>query len=589
MRKWSALTDNYSDMPLDPTGRYKGNNFDPNYAAKRKAKQQLDQRHGKVDNDHRSRDFGYDSQRERDGRGWQGPSSLDYSDHGPQQNSNNFTPQRGTHWTSSGDRPSSQGYRYNDYSTPRQELSPRQNLFTHSFNNYSRPTARISTPPLVSVQTDLRDVSASSRDQNSKAAFQGLTHIPANGDSAPCAPLDTSVGLGGEFSSLEKLKLFKAQVEASRVVGSADASSTAVTRVAESFLQRENSNHANDAEEGEVEDSNSAHANVKAQALKAKLKALQQKRAGPHAAPVTSIDPTAAPAPEPGAKQSTPAVSNKNKAVDTASIIATDQAKSASEPSDIAAKERESSQRSSVQQLSQSNRQAQSYADSGPARDHTRRRSMSPRGRAASPVRYNSRPKEQLERRFSVPNDHFADQPSYSGLRTRRNDMTRYDRPLPSRETSTVRPTRATGPPATPTSVSSTSINLVVKTLEVIKAQVEQLEILIQPMLNAQVDSENSQNPARGPPQSPVKEPALLPGSSFSHQRRPSYDSYELTAPSAYHKRKLSYEDDGDGGYYRSTPTRGGFKRVRGGWGRGGKTYNHKDSRDPRDARDTRN
>lgn len=511
-------------MPHDPTGRYKGNNFDPNYAAKKKAKmeqQQPYQQRYRTDNyDQRPRDNGYNSRYERDGRGWQGPTSLDYGDV-------HNTPHRDPQWDNRGDRGygSSQDYRPSNYSTPR---NPVPN------NNYSTPRSsgpnmtRIKTPPGPDMGATLKDLS-------------NLVGIepPATSTSAGA---NTTTG-PGELSSLEKLKLFKAQVEASRAARSTDASSTAITQVAESFLQRENSTLA--GEDGEVAEPKSKPTNDKAQALKAKLKALKQQKGDKGPRPSSNSNE--------GHPKSTSTGLDVNKN--------TDSRQGPSESSTQAAENGAATVQATQQSITKPgsrvmSRPVQSYADA--ARDYPRRRSASPGGRAASPARYPSRTKEPLERRANQFDDRYADQPpEYLGPRNRRDDVARYDRPPNS---STPRQTRA------PT-VSSTSINLVVKTLEVIKAQVEQLEVLIQPILDAQTGGESSQSASH----SSAKEMPPPPAPSYSHQRRSSYDSYEHTA---YKRRPSSYDDD-DGGYHRSTPTRGGYKKSRGGagGGRGGKTY----------------
>lgn len=505
-------------MPHDPSGRYKGNNFDPNYAAKKKAKmeqQQPYQQRYRTDNyDQRPRDNGYNSRYERDGRGWQGPTSLDYGDV-------HNTPRRDTQWDNRGDRGyASQEYRH---STPR---NPVPN------NNYSTP--RSSGPNMTRIKTP--------PGPDMGATLKGLSNLVGIEPTATSTSAGASTTTGpGELSSLEKLKLFKAQVEASRAARSTDASSTAITQVAESFLQRENSTLA--GEDGEAAEPKSKPANDKAQALKAKLKALKQQKGekGPRPSSNEGIPSTEPDVNPDGPKSSTQAAANG-----AATVEATQQ--SITEPDSRAM-----------------SRPVQSYADA--ARDYPRRRSASPKARAASPSRYPSRTKEPLERRANQFDDRYADQPpEYLGPRNRRDDVARYDRPS---TISTLRQTR------TPT-VSSTSINLVVKTLEVIKAQVEQLEVLIQPILDAQAGGESSHSAPsqRAPPLSSPKEMPPPPAPSYSHQRRSSYDFHEQAGQSSY-KRRPSYYDDDEGSYHRSTPTRGGYKKSRGGagGGRGGKTY----------------
>lgn len=545
---------------LDPTGRYKGNNFDPNYAAKRKAKmeqqQHNPQRYGKDNYDQRNRDNGYNSRYERDGRGWQGPASLDYGDSG--QYTNNYTPRRDNQWENHGDRGygPSRDYRPNNYSTPRHG-APKSFSPTSAQPRSSTGATRINTPPLAPF--------SKSRDMD--AALKNLIEpptLPANGKTG--TPMGAQGGPGGELSSLEKLKLFKAQVEASRAARSADASSPGVAQVAESFLQRENSNQNPGAEDGEVAEPKSTQANDKAKALKAKLKALKQQKgaSGKETGPSSNTNGAQAPTASTGTDL------NKNQGAPP--VTAPTPSTADQHPQDVTATPR-AAPPSSAESSRAMARPPQSYADA--ARDYNRRRSASPRGRAASPARYPSRTKEPVERRNNLSEDRYADQPpEYSAPRARRDDVARYERSA-NRDNFTPRQTRAIMAPSTPMPVSSTSINLVVKTLEVIKAQVEQLEVLIQPILDAQAGESIPSVPLQArPPQSPAKDMPPPPAPTYSHQRRSS-DSYEQNGQSSYAKRRSSYYDDDDGGYYRSTPTRGGYKKSRGaaGGGRGGKPY----------------
>lgn len=490
-------------MSFDPTGRYKGNNFDPNYAAKRKAKmeqqQQYPQRFRKDNYDQRPRDNGYNSRNERDGRGWQGPSSLDYGDSGTNSYS---TPRRDTQWDNHGNRAPASSHRPHNTTS-----SGPQNPTRQQKSPASATPRTLGDTHIDSCSTDKRGLDAALKDLNDLVGLEPAA-LAANGTAGAGAATGP-----GELSSLEKLKLFKAQVEASRAARSTDASSTAITQVAESFLQRETSSNGAEPK--------TTPTNDKAQALKAKLKALKQQKGG--------------------------------SVKDNSQSKGQESASKAQAPSPQVAVAQ-----STTQSVAESGRPTtQSYADV--ARDHPRRRSASPRGRAASPTRYS-----RTEAPYRRANKEYADQPpEYSGPRNRRDEVVRYDRS----NTETPRPTRATVIPHTPMPVSSTSINLVVKTLEVIKAQVEQLEVLIQPILDSQAAGDSSPAVRQLAPATEMPPPPAP-----THQRRSSFDSYEQSM----YKRRSTYYDDDDGGYNRSTPTRGGYQKSRGGAGGGRGGYNHR-------------
>lgn len=253
----------------DPTGRYKGTNYDPDYARK------------KYGAGGKKRDKGYTG----------GPRQGGYEPYVPggYQDDRRYSYGNGNSY--------SYGYRDNGGPAPRSPLPFGQNEGQFEYRGdwaMTTPQAAAQSPHWTTVINRAPEAAAGAPAPRANASITPSSAAVSNTLQLP----DTASSPTTEISSLEKLKLFKGQVEASRRTRAESSSGANAALVAESFLQsvagwsdpsassaspalpdeastQEKTAPVDGSEDGEIPDS---HGESRAQQLKEKLRLKLEER-----------------------------------------------------------------------------------------------------------------------------------------------------------------------------------------------------------------------------------------------------------------------------------------------------------------------